>query len=198
VQDDESREVLKHIIERKKKELLWREQVEKVIEEDAANKVGFHTNNWRGWEAYVREGVAEVFLKQHCLTICEDGGGKHGGRKSHFELLEPRSPLAIKKQRCDEKGEIHEFWEETRKSYAEKGSKLLLDGMTCEGYKEKCGREFVEKLDDAICRETAVPVGRNQNAAWWCRHCNYLLCTPCYHKWNNGKVCCRRRLQVQR
>ena len=171
VQDDEQRHVLHWVMEHKRNDIVWREQVEKRIELMKSDETGYQ--DWVGWEDYVREKVDSGILKSECLSIMEDAGGKgkskqsdgvgKGKLKHSTCFLEPRiSPAKTnKKKRCM----VHGFKEEMEKKTAIKGSGNILDGIVCEGINDNgCGKEFVFKEGEASCQEKACVVCTNNPA----------------------------------
>jgi hypothetical protein len=153
--------------------------------------------------------VGEKKLKEHCLSILEDAGGKPAasGRNDkignlkecdkHFKLLEAGSLLKKKKPRC----KVHCFKEETNKVTARKGSNYILDGIVCEGLENlPCGAVFVERIEDleeTEEREKATIVSVRE-PAFWCQTCNLVLCHRCHLIYCEGqsRKGCRGRLMT--
>lgn len=105
------------------------------------------------------------------------------------------SPLLEKKKRCCN----CDFKEETNKESARKDSGFYLDGIKCEGFRETCGREFVEDESLAVIPGNGWVVGKRK-PAWWCNSCHFVLCNDCHKNYlleidnSGGSRMKRRRL----
>ena len=181
VYDDDHRMILHWVMEHRKSPPVWREQVEKKVEE--MKEEGVDYDDWVGWEVYVREKVAAKILPPSCLSILEDSGGKPTAMeqvKHPHCVSEVRvSPLKEKRAGCT----VHNFKSEGQKSWAVRGSGYALDGIVCAGVGGKeCGKEFVSEMNEASSPGNAWLV-RENTPAWWCNECKHTLCDTCHGVW---------------
>lgn len=167
VLDDPEYKVLLWIIKNKKEEPIWREQLTKAIVGSKKDKVTFF-RDWEDWDTFVRKWDAELEQME------EDGGGGKGARKPGC-TLELGSPLRKKLAPC----KIHDFVPEANKKYARKQTGWCLDDIVCDGYKRKCGKEFVEHLHEAKVPGNGLVVSVKM-PAYWCKVCHLVYCHKCY------------------
>jgi hypothetical protein len=206
VEDDPSHHVLKWIIENKKGSKVWRDQVVARIE--ATLEKGIY-DGWEGWETYIRKRVDDGFLEKKCKLLLEEGRNKRGAKKTYEEIDGAVSPLSIKnlekrRLKCDVTG-VHNWKTEGNGAYARKDAirAYTLTGVVCDGEKEdgtKCGKEFVEKVEDAI-DPTRCYVISQKSPCEWCMDCHLALCLPCHGRLlskTSMKRCCRpvRKLEL--
>ena len=191
VYNDEERVVLHWVMEKKRSEPEWREQVENCIDGMREEDVGYQ--DWTGWEAYVKDKVEKGKLPPECLSVLEDSGGKKKAKRV-VSVDQPKvSPAKDRRPNCI----FHGFKEETNKKNAIKGKGGILDDIVCEGINGiECGKEFVFVEADASDPAKACIVGMN-NPAWWCNVCNLVLCNTCHASWCDANTMKRgRRLQL--
>lgn len=180
IEDDPEYKVLKWVMEYRKKDGRWRDQATQRIDLMKRQENSLFSD-WVNWEDYVRNGVNEKKLKEHCLTIFEDGGGKKAANHSVIRI--EGSPLIVKKTPCS----VHSFKEETNKTTARKGSSWILDGIVCGGVAGcDCGAEFVEQVEEATVKEKATIVSLRE-PAYWCSVCNLVLCHRCHLVYCDGQ-----------
>jgi hypothetical protein len=198
VEDDPSHRILKWIIENKRRSAVWRDQVVAGIE--ATLDKGLY-EGWEGWEPYIRKRIEDGFLAEKCRRWLE-GGSHREARRTYVEVDATESPVKkkdLKKREaiCNVTG-VHDWKTERNGAYARKGGKkaLTLTGVTCDGVEGKmiCGKEFVEKLEDAINPGWCIVVS-NKTPCKWCKDCKMALCVPCHDVLIGMKVkrCCRPR-----
>jgi hypothetical protein len=170
--DDEGFKAMLWIIKNKHNKNEWKDQVSERIENKLKHmEESPFFNNWIDWDTFIEAKIKEGMLSEKYLGAKNSKGGE-----KHFHLVVAQSPLKNKKRQCTFN---HDFLEETNKSTAKRGSGYILDGITCEGHKTECGKEFVSDVSEATKPEMAVVVS-SKNGAWWCRLCNLVLCVQCH------------------
>jgi hypothetical protein len=182
VEDDPSHRVLKWIMENKRCSEIWREQVVGRIQ--STMDKGLY-DGWKGWEEYIKRRVDDGFLDVKCNKWLEDGiRGK--GKKSYDEVSASESPLKVRdleklKAICQRTG-VHDFKTEGNGAYARKGGQkaYILTNVFCDGVEgRKCGKEFVEKMEDAV-NPLLCYVITEKTPCKWCKDCKLSLCVACH------------------
>jgi len=131
--------------------------------------------------------------EEELAKMVEDGGGKQGKKPGFITVSE--SPIKKKGPHC----KVHDFVPECNKQYARKGTGWCLDDIACEGFKKTCGKEFVERIEEAKLLGNGLVVSL-RHPAYWCKVCHLVYCSECYRNMlqddmagSSGKLA-RRRL----